>query len=370
MSEQNIESLLTERFFFSNSPAVQDDVSGFSELHLVGKDFAIPNVLFGLLKHIGCKPEGRWEKCEWVFSFNVKGLPCFVSSEKFGLLLHTPNSAGPTFARFVRGMLVIGNQKYSNLLKQHIEGTLSGTKEFGFINHVGFLRRGYVHFRESAEIGYSLGLHHGRTEEKNPNYTSISFNQEPWWNSFGATVLFFGYLEHLYSGLYGFTGTRRSVAEVQDFMSLSWRKKHHKLFVEAGIFDANQFSRLNEIIQYQRNLFAHGMSGKPGSSIYHLVSGVGFVPSTLSSELIQPNFMFSMEHQKTFETNCKEFDLLEDFLESSSLRFGMQWARSGMNFRFDSKFMDELSESIDSDNFDEFMEKQNYLTEQARNFEY
>lgn len=371
MQEQEISSLLLEKFSFTNAPPESDFSSGFIQLDLSGREFEIPALAYGLLKHLGCKRERTWEKTAWVYSFGVRGVPCLVSSEKFGMKLYVPSSCEDGIADTARGMLIVGLQKFSNRLRERIDDEFSHTVEFGFVNQTSFLRRGYILFRTKAEEAYASGLHYGkRVSGEDSNVTSINFDQEPWWHSFGATVSFFSYLEHLYSGLLAFTGNSYSVQEVKHFMSLSWRKKHERLFKEAGIFDANQFRRLCLIVDNQRNLFSHGLGGKPGTTIYHLIPDVGFVPSAINQAPVQPNFLYSKDHQELFESNCKEFDDLETVLSLGNLAYGMRWAKSGLNFRFDAEFSGELAHAIDDGKFEDFIAEQSYLTDQAANFEY
>jgi hypothetical protein len=365
-----IRAQLVEQFGFDNKPSIIEEGTSYSRLNLNGQEFPLPVVLFGLLKGLECQSESRFEKTAWIFSFSVRGTTCFASSEKFGLRVYVPEHLGERFARMVRGMLLVGVRKYAKVLKRQIVQDQIGLNDFGFLNQTNFLRRGYSLFREKAEEAYSQSLENGqRSPIAGEGSFSITFNQEPWWFSFGATVSFFSYLEHLYSGLYGCTGTRHTVLDLQHFMSLSWRKKHIKLFTEAGIYDANQYGRLDEIFQQQRNHFSHGLSGKNGASIYHLVPEVGLVPLDLRSYSHQPHFMFSKEHRETFLRNCSEFDDFETFLQESNLSHGMEWASSGLDFRFDANFMDDLDVALEEDKFDEFLEWQGYLSDSAANFE-
>jgi hypothetical protein len=84
---------------------------------------------------------------------------------------------------------------------------------------------------------------------------------------------------------------------------------------------------------------------------------------------VQPNFRFSEEHQEVFLENCRVFDDFDNFLSKSPLSHGIEWAKSGMNFRFDSKFMDEMEAAVAKGEFREFLEWQGYLHDKAANFE-
>lgn len=370
MSKTEIKLVLAERFGFDNNPGLNQKNSHYAKANLDRREFAVPALVFGLLNNLGCKAQQPFEKTAWKYSFSVRGQNCFVSSEKFGLRLYVPAELGESFRHLVQGMLIVGLQSYSNILKEQIYQDIVGLHDFGITNQTGFLRRGYKLFRSRAEEAYDLGKHKGeRRDSPDGTSFSITFNQEPWWYSFGATVSYFSYLEHLYSGLFAFTGKRHTAMELQHFISLSWRKKHVTLLREAGAYDAGQFNRLLSIFDQQRNLFSHGLGGKKVSSIYRFIPEVGFVPSALGKELVQPNFLYSEEHQEVFRANCREFDNFDDFLSKSPLSHGIEWAMSGMNFRFDTKFMDEMNSALANDEFEKFLEWQSYLFDKAANFE-
>jgi G3E family GTPase len=370
MTTESIASLLTERFGFNNGPSLSGEEPRYERIHLNRPEFRITALVFGLLKHIGCEAEQTVEKMAWMFSFTVAGSKCFVSSEKFGPRLYVPSQLSEKRKRSIQGMLIVGLQHYSNLLQHQIDSDLVGLNDFGIINQTSFLRRGYELFRAKADEAYTLDKHKGeRRESQNNSSFSITFTQEPWWYSFSATVAYFSYLEHLYSGLYAFSGKRHTVLELQHFMTLSWRKKHERLLKEAGAFDANQYKRLLDIFQQQRNLFSHGLGGFKANSIYRFIPDVGFVPSSLSKEIVQPNLMFSDKHQEVFQANCREFDAFDQALGLSSLSHGIEWAKSGLNFRFDTQFMDELYSALDKGEFSKFLEWQSYLFDKAANFE-
>jgi hypothetical protein len=370
VKNDSIASLLTERFGFSNSPCLGRQDSGYEKIHLDGPEFRITALIFGLLKHIDCVAEPTVEKMAWMFSFTVGGDRCFVSSEKFGPRLYVPSELSETRKRSIQGMLIVGIQHYSKLLQTQIDSDLVGLNDFGIINQTSFLRRGYELFRAKAEEAYSLDKHKGeRHTSQHTSSFSITFSQEPWWYSFGATVAYFSYLEHLYSGLYAFSGRRHTVLELRDFMNLSWRKKHELLLTEAKAFDANQYKRLLDIFQQQRNLFSHGIGGFKANSIYRFIPDVGFVPSSLGEDSVQPNFLFSDEHQEVFKSNCREFDAFDQALGQSSMSHGIEWAKSGLNFRFGTQFMGELDAALEKGEFSKFLEWQCHLFDKAANFE-
>lgn len=370
MATNDIASLLTERFGFSKDSSLGSEDSRYEIIRLNRPEFRLTALIFGLLKHIGCKPEPTFEKTAWMYSFTVAGFKCFVSSEKFGPKLYVPSNLTEKRKGSIQGMLIVGLQHYTNLLQSQIDRDLVGLNDFGIINQTSFLRRGYELFRAKTEESYALEKHKGeRHTSQNSSSFSIAFTQEPWWYSFGATVAYFSYLEHLYSGLYAFSGKRHTVLELQYFMNLSWRKKHERLLKEAGAFDANQYKRLLDIFQQQRNLFSHGLGGYRASSIFRFIPNVGFVPSSLDQEIVQPTFMFSDEHQEVFQANCREFDLFDKALAQGSLSHGIEWAKSGLNFRFDTQFMDELDSALAKGEFSDFLDLQGYLFDKAANFE-
>ena len=370
MSKDSITLLLTERFGFNTGSNQESKDSQYEKLHLDRPEFRITALIFGLLRHLGCKEEPTLEKMAWMFSFKVNGSQCFVSSEKFGPRLYVPSELSDRSKMAVQGMLIVGLQQYSHLLQNQIDKDLVGLNDFGIINQTGFLRRGYELFRAKADDAYALAKHKGeRLVSPDNGSLSITFSQEPWWYSFGATVAYFSYLEHLYSGLLAFSGKRHTLLELRNFMTLSGRKKHERLLKVAGEFDANQYKRLLDIFQQQRNLFAHGLGGFKASSIYRLIPDVGFVPSSLNREIVQPDFRFADEHHEVFRANCREFDAFDRALDSGSLSHGIEWSKSGLNFRFDAQFMDELAAARNKGTFSEFLDWQGYLHDKASNFE-
>ena len=370
MRTNAIASLLAERFGYNNDLSLASENSRYEKIHLDRPEFRLTALIFGLLKHIGCKSEQTFEKMAWMYSFAVAGSKCFVSSEKFGPRLYVPSELTEKQKSSIQGMLIVGLQHYSNLLQGQIDRDLVGLNDFGIVNQTSFLRRGYELFRAKAEESYALDKHKGEGHDsQNAPSLNIKFTQEPWWYSFGSTVAYFSYLEHLYSGLYAFSGKRPTVLELQNFMNLTWRKKHERLLKEAGAFDASQYKRLLDIFQQQRNLFSHGLGGYGASSIFRFIPDVGFVPATLAKEIVQPTFMFSDEHQEVFQANCREFDSFDKYLANSSLSHGIEWAKSGLNFRFDTQFMDQMDAALESGGFSQFLEWQGYLFDKVANFE-
>ena len=370
MSQGEIHQWLAETFGFENQPNPNQKSSEYVKIDLYRREFSVSTLLFGLMKHLGCQPEQTFEKIAWMYSFSVQGQTCILSSEKFGLRLYVPMHVSDRFHTSVQKMLKFGLKKYSNLLQEQIDNDILGLHDFGITNQTSFLRRGYELFRSKAQEAYDLGKHKGeKTVLFDGPVTSISFNQEPWWYSFGATVAYFSYLEHLYSGLFAFTGKRHTATELHHFISLKWRDKHRTLLEEAGVFETGQFNRLLSIFDQQRNPFSHGLGGKKLSSVYRLIPDVGFVPSKHNKQLVQPNLRFSEEHQEVFLENCRVFDDFDNFLSKSPLSHGIEWAKSGMNFRFDSKFMDEMEAAVAKGEFREFLEWQGYLHDKAANFE-
>lgn len=315
---------------------------------------------------------GRAEKLAWEHPFQVDGVPCSIASQKFGLRLYISVDGVPEEASaealaeriikaIIAGQKVIEREVLRPLgVEQMREGNIT------IHNQYHSLRRAYVYFREGAEIAYAGEGRLSKTRPEGGGFWIAPERHEAWWNIFAMVTAYFSLLEHVLVGCLPFAGFDPDKESVTNFIGSKWGDKFKRIFDLSTDKEANRkFNVLHSISESYRNTYGHGGFDKAGSTVGFHIPGIGAIPATLSDIRNSPHFDFVPTAEEDFETICKTFDELDDWLANGDWKNALTWITGGLDYRFDAQFR-RLVKMADHQ-FGDFIDAMSYQADQAAN---
>ena len=308
----------------------------------------------------GAADLGRQDKVAWRYGFRVDGVPCMLTSTKWGLRLHVDAAVGDDeaaehFAHRVLDKLAAAQRV---VIKSVLAPQLADQIHAGNVtitNQYATLRASYDCFREGAEQAYAGA---GRLANR-PGLADLIAGrgaQEGWWNTLAMVSAYFSTLEHVFIGCLPFTSFDPVTEDLAWVIGAKWNERMKRVVNVDDPEPARQLAALRDIAERFRNTYSHGALGRGGRAAMSVqLPGVGAVPVTLGEFGVRPELLFVPAVQEDFDDICSVFDSCDDWLANGPLADGHRWVLVGLNFRFDAQFRAAASAARSGGRFEKFL---------------
>jgi len=100
------------------------------------------------------------------------------------------------------------------------------------------------------------------------------------------------------------------------------------------------------------------------------VPGGAPIQAGLSSVRGKPHFEFYPVQETSLQEILTVLDAVDDWLENGPAEFGMLWVGAGLDVAFDSDSVRDYNDAMDSDTFEELIERWAYFSDQAANMDW
>jgi hypothetical protein len=354
--------------------ALPPDTTGV-EIQVSPEHIPVPRAAWFVLTSIlGLTDLGRQEKVAWEIDFDFLAVPMTLSDRKFGVRLFVgageraridPSALGRRFLAALGAAVDILDK--SVLLPTAISQLEAGN----FVgNRYHQLRGHYEYFREAVD---ECLAGRGRWMADDQPARLAARQQEAFINYAAAIHSYFSWLEHVLVLALPFADFNATNDDLRQIIGSGWRDKYKRLFDVAHDPDANRFlGRLVELSKRSRNTWSHGVFDKAGGLLYVHIPGLGAVPMGINELSRNVHFVPIMGITTDFAGTWTFLDDVDAFLRRSPRSaFGMRYAESGLQVRFDAAARSDYRAAIASDaQFDELLERQGYLEDQPANMDW
>ncbi len=339
--------------------------------------FPVPNLILFVLNGVCGFPLGyRGEKTHWIIPFSYKEVYCAISFEKFGIRLYISKQ---TQVNINENELLGNLRKSINIAEKNILANIAKNQikkgNITILNQFHRLDSQYIYFRNNAEMSYK----NNSVKSDNNDIKDIAkllnshlrANQEGGYNALAMIDAYFSRLEHFLVLALPFSGYKRDKDDLTDFVGKIWSEKIKRIFDIQQNPMNNYYNRLVTIKEKYRNTFAHGGFEKKGASFYFHLPKYGAIPAKMSGHKDSVHFNFFPIEEETFREICSLFDELDLWLREIGAPYAWKFAISGLNMRFDEKYISEmLSATSDPKTFEEWINKESYLADMYANVDY
>jgi len=277
-------------------------------------------VYFLLVKLLGFKDLGRFEKIDWSIPIDFKGRAYLVEHGKFGLslLAHSPDEEAEEasdIANRLRKGVKAARPYFDRLAYQAVERS-----EINVKNNSMYLQRRYEFLRSEHESKCESinALKEERRSARGQLQLSIgsfvmspvsSMSEEANWLAISAIEAFFSWTEHVLIHVAIFMCNISTAHQVADLAASEWSQKFKSVFDISLRAEKNLFDQCMTIRQELRNFIAHGAFGKRGEA-FSFHSSAGAVPVILPHKVGSKKF--SLGERLEFDT-AAAFTVLDTF---------------------------------------------------------
>lgn len=242
-------------------------------------------------------------------------------------------------------------------------------------NQFHHLRNQYYYFREKAASAYSA------VEQKvnDEGYGGLAeilnrqfrYGREGTYNALSMIDAYFSRLEHFLLLALPFASFDRTKDNLAEFVGRNWSDKLKRIVNVQSPPMRDYYARLVVIKEKYRNTFAHGGFEKKGASFYFHLSGFGAIPVRMSGYKHSVHFNLLPIEADSFNEVCRLFDKVDDWLKESALPLAWMYAASGLDLRFDEKYISEMMTAAkDHDLFEEWLHKESIIVDIYSNADY
>jgi hypothetical protein len=338
-------------------------------------EFPIPQLVIFLLNGVCGFPLGpRGDKTHWIVPFTYCGIECAFSHEKFGLRLYIEgghrDKESEILGKLRKAVEVTEKKILTNMAKDQI-----ATANITIANRFNQLGNIYKHFREHAAICYGVLKKEGDSRDmegvmKAMN-DSFRANYEGSYNALAMIDAFFSRLEHFLVLALAFSSFDPETDNLSNFVGKIWSSKFNRIIPLTEPMAKNFYDKLVEVKEKYRNTFAHGGFEKKGASFYFHLSGFGAIPANMSGHRNSVHFNLFPLEENSYNSVCALFDDFDNWLKDEALPAAWKFSESGLNLRFDKKYLDKLLEvSTDATIFEEWLVRESYLADMYDNADY
>lgn len=342
--------------------------------------FPLPDlILFGLTRLCDLREQGPAEKLRWGVQGQYKGSQFVVTLEKFGLRLYVVNDASEAERESIVGCL----RTAARLAEAHVRTLAQDQVDAGNVtieNQYRFFEGAYRFFRHKAKRAYTSKPPKTKVLRRSSDGHATSWSSQPFkplidGGYYAGAMLdaYFSRLEHALVLALAFTPFDPSESRLLHFVSAHWDEKLRTIF-DFGTDDRARkiYEDLRKLKEELRNPLAHGGFAKKGASFNFHVERFGALPVLLSGHGRTVDMFFTRMPQDAYTKACAQFDAFDSFLDESSIRYGLLFARSGMNVSFAEQSRQEYRNAMTGgdDAFEEFIEHRIYEADRHMNMDY
>jgi hypothetical protein len=333
--------------------------TGWRRVDLDKHAFATPSILLATLHSInGWDKYGPEEKMRWGIPATYKGVDFSFELRKFGLclLVRDVPEADPTFVhelcRKIQSAIHVTERYLKDIAKQQAD---SGNVTVG--NYFWRFDAAYHFFREHASAAYRKLDPPMTVRRWDPDGTPIAWSGTvmggPREGSYYCSAMldaYFSRLEHTLILVLPFLNFDPSRGRLLEMIGARWDEKLKQVFDLSNDRQAKQYhDRLKSIKERFRNTLAHGGFEKGITSLHFHFKGVGALPAALSRHQDSWEFQFVPLPETTFEDVTKVFDEFDAYLETGPTKYGVQFAKTGLDVCFDADSRGRYSSATASD---------------------
>lgn len=343
------------------------------------REAPIPVLVRHALNLIGIRHGGPEEKVAWWMTFTYKGYPCELSHQKFGLRLRISGDLAEDQA----GDLLNEMRKKLGSAVKTVEGllaeTASDTLNAGnvtVVNQHRQLRHAYNYFRQRATNPDVVDdvLESGTSAFGSWSTLVLGKNvmaMHAFHDLVAAISAFLSSLEHDLVLALPFLGFDPTTDDLTRIIGDRWGEKWRRVVGHSDQEAVRLRERLATVVERWRNPYSHGGFEKGhGATIYLHTQGLGALPIGLSDIRDSPLFSFHAASDTDIEGVFALFDEIDSYLDTT-IPHAMEWINSGLNIRFDSIFMTQVADCIDSEGtLETLVDRQSYLEDMVSNMDY
>lgn len=308
---------------------------------------------------------GPGDKIRWLIPFSYKGINCTLAYQISGVKLYIAEKVvAPQYPLHQDPLYyekeIIGKlNRAAKIIEKKVLNPYAETQiSKGNIivgNQYRSLDQMYRYFRQQASRSFSNKpeLAHG------------------FYNAFAMLDAYFSRLEHLLVIVLPFINFSETTS-LLDIIYSEWREKYRRVFDICNEPDAKDYyDKLFDIKERFRNTFAHGGFLKKGASLYFDLPNIGILPAQITNIKDSPYFNFIPINKVEFNNMCNLFDEFDEWLKLGKVRYGILYAESGLDVRFDADSITSIKLSMKSDeDFQNMLDFQNDLLDRETNMEY
>jgi hypothetical protein len=327
-------------------------------------DMPVPGLIeYMLVKVLGFSNFGPDEKLRWQVPFTYQGMRCSLAYQKFGVRLYIAKSdvdeqdvhqkAKEIIGKLKRAAKIIERRVLDPYAKSQI-----GNGNVTVVNQYHDLNRIYQYFRKQAFSIFS----------DNPGLGSF----EGFYNALAMINAYFSRLEHLLVIVLPFINFSPDTDHLVEIIGSQWGDKYRRIFELTQDKSAKlYYDKLHDIKERFRNTFSHGGFEKEGASLYFHLPEIGTIPARLTEIRNSPYFNFLPLARADFNEVCSLFDNFDNWLESGKTKYGVLYAKSGLNVPFDAESVREYKLAMTSpEDFEDMLEYYTDLSDMHTNMEY
>jgi len=280
-----------------------------------------------------------------------KGVPYFISHQKFGLKIHPANPA-ETDAKLEREL--IDRLRHAvrisdGLVKPFAENQIrAGKVSIG--NQGGLYRGKYEFFRGKAEECYEAPE---RVPGEDPVITinrKLKMDREGFFYASAALEAYFSYLEHLLVLALAFCDFDPVQDNLATFITSFWTEKFKRIFDLGSDNEAEKvYHALLRLKEKFRNPLSHGGFDRDATTLYFHVPGLGAVPMSLSRHAQSINYGFNPIVAVSFKEACEVLDRADTFFVTGPKRLEMHCVMSGIDVAFNEGSLRKYKKAMESD---------------------
>jgi hypothetical protein len=260
-------------------------------------------VYFLLVKLLGFKDMGRWEKVAWAIPATINGTTLMIEYRKMGLGIFIKDAADEAAAEAAAKCLRAGVRAAEPYFESLADAAAKGS-ELNVNNKARELSRRFAYFadRYAAKTAEAETRKDERIETAMPNCANITHAvsvsvpsleplNEARWYATAAIEAFYSWTEHVFILAAILKGKIATGEDVADLAEAKWDEKFNLVLDINDADTKNFYDRLITLRRQVRNFVAHGAFGKDGQALnFH--SSTGAVPVLLPLSKNKRHFTF------------------------------------------------------------------------------
>jgi hypothetical protein len=190
------------------------------------------------------------------------------------------------------------------------------------------------------------------------------------YNTMAMIDAFFSRLEHLLVILLAFSEPAANKPDLLKEIGGFWSDKFKRIFPFDRFSEAKLLhDRLSELREKRRNPIAHGNFQKDGKSLYFHFGSAGAISCAFSEP--RPNSFIFLADKDDFDNACALFDEMDEFIAESPLKFGLLYAKSGLNVAYDAESTARYHRAATSEeSFNDFLAYESYIADMHTNMDW
>ena len=323
---------------------------------------------------------GQGEKVLWEIPIKYKSYSFNLALRKFGLSLACRDDYPPE--SMVMEMLKQLDKaiRISDKLLQPYAQNQVKNGNVTMANRYIRLNMRYQFFRKKSKEIYSRIDKKQKAMKKGADFHSVTkmisyknkSEREAAYYTIAMLDSYFSRLEHLLVLILPFLGFDHTKDNLVQLMSSTWSYKYKRVFKLRDDKKAkNLYERLASVKEKYRNTITHGDFEKGGASLYFHLIEFGAIPVRMSGFKDSIYYSFLPITLDSYKQICDLLDEVDDLLITGKTKYGVMFAKSGLDVAFDEKSLSAYSKAMKSDDkFKSLIEEISYEDNKFTNMDF